>query len=234
MSATIKPSNNPVIECVKIGSEQQPVLIIDNFLQDPLPLIDTASKSHFATEHKFYPGVRCPAPELYTLAMQSILPELLEQYFAVKPGDISRADSSFSLVTTPPEKLFLLQKLPHFDSNNPKELASIYFLCNQHQDQYSGTAFFRHRQTGFEFVDQTRYGQYMSTLKAQVEQKRPGPGYIQGDTELFEQIAYFPAKFNRLLLYRCTSLHSGRIEPDFNFSTNPQVARLSINTFLGN
>ena len=56
--------------------------------------------------------------------------------------------------------------------------------------------------------------------------------YINGDTELFEQIASVPAVFNRILIYRRNSLHSGCIDRDFVPDPNPLTGRLSINCFM--
>ena len=60
----------------------------------------------------------------------------------------------------------------------------------------------------------------------------PGPGYINGDTALFEQIAKQDGLFNRMLVYRRNSLHSGCIAPDFVPDPNPLTGRLSINSFI--
>ena len=66
----------------------------------------------------------------------------------------ARCDSppaTISLVTTPPEKLTYLQRIPHIDSVASKELAFIHYLFKA---DLGGTAFYRHRKTGFEYVDQ--------------------------------------------------------------------------------
>ncbi len=216
-----------------MGAEQQPVLIIDDFLLNPDALIEHACQCDFAPEKRLYPGHRVKAPEVYTQALKTSLPELLARFFDTQPGDINAAESSYSLVTQVPATLKVLQRLPHFDSLNRRELASVYFLCNREREEYGGTAFYRHRETGFESVDGSRIKVYSQAVEQQLQSgKVPPADYIRGDTELFEQIEQFPARFNRLLLYRCTSLHSGMIGRDFNFSRDPRNARLSINTFL--
>lgn len=234
MTPTLRPSDSVSIECVHIGKERQPVLIIDNFLESPESLVETACQLTFTPETKLYPGIRCSAPPAYTDCMEANLPPLLEHYFGTQPGDINRAESCFSLVTTPPDQLKLAQKLPHFDSKNPRELASIYFLCNRTNENYGGTAFYRHRSSGLEYIDQPRFAKFASNLQTELTNTPLANEYICESNALFEQIAYFPAKFNRLLIYRTTSLHSGKISSDFNFDTNPRTARLSINTFLVN
>jgi len=60
----------------------------------------------------------------------------------------------------------------------------------------------------------------------------PRPGYVNGSTELFECIGAFEATFNRALVYRGTSLHSGSIPADFVPDPNPRTGRLTLNTFV--
>lgn len=226
-------NSNAQIHCQVIGREQQPVLIIDNFLSDPDCLVQQATTADFQPDKGLFPGHRAPAPEAYTQALEQSLPGLLARFFNTQPGDIRQVESSFSLVTQTPETLKPLQRIPHFDSRKPKELASIYFLCNREQAEYEGTAFYRHKSTGYESIDETRFAHYMSMLEEDAKQAGvPTADYIRQSTEIFEQIASFEAVFNRILIYRCTSLHSGMIPSDFNFERDPRQARLSINSFL--
>lgn len=51
-------------------------------------------------------------------------------------------------------------------------------------------------------------------------------------TDLFEQIAKQDGAFNRMLVYRRNSLHSGCIESGFVPDPNPSTGRLSINSFI--
>ncbi len=219
----------------QIGAERQPLLIVDDFLLNPDALIEYACQCEFIPEKKLYPGHRVEAPEVFTQALRAGLPALLSRIFGTQPGDINAAESSYSLVTQTPETLKVPQRLPHFDSLNGRELASVYFLCNRDSKRYGGTAFYRHRKTSFESVDSARIHAYSLALEQQLRASSPPPAaYICGDTELYQQIDQVDARFNRLVLYRCTSLHSGLIDRDFDFSHDPANARLSINTFLVN
>jgi hypothetical protein len=109
-------------------------------------------------------------------------------------------------------------------------LASIHYLFTKN---LGGTAFYRHRHTGFEYVDETRWDTYFKCLQRESDgPDSPGPAYINGDTTHFEQIAKEDGVFNRMLVYRRNSLHSGCIGPDFVPDANPLTGRLSINSFL--
>jgi len=46
-----------------IGTEKQPLLIIDNFVQNPDKLIDIADAEDFNINPPYYPGVRAQVPQ---------------------------------------------------------------------------------------------------------------------------------------------------------------------------
>lgn len=221
------------VQVDRIGRERQPVVCIDHFLEGAEALRAHAiAQGGFHDNTGFYPGLRTPAPRAYYQALYENLPGLIREVFGLGPEELASVESSYSLVTTPPEALHPVQRIPHFDSNSPTELAMIHFLCEPGQ---GGTGFYRHRETGFESVDGSRRETFLASLEADAKSgKVPPPAYINGDTEQFERIASYEAAFNRLLLYRCTSLHSGNIAQEFSFETDPAKGRLSVNTFLLN
>jgi hypothetical protein len=49
---------------------------------------------------------------------------------------------------------------------------------------------------------------------------------------LYEQICRQDGVFNRMLMYRRNSLHTGALSPSFIPDPNPRTGRLSINGFL--
>jgi hypothetical protein len=134
------------------------------------------------------------------------------------------------VVTLPGEKLEFLQRVPHFDSTNRNGLASVHYLF---RGNLGGTAFYRHRSTGFECIDESRKAHYFEILNQEsTGPHAPAPGYINGDTPLFEQIGKQDGVFNRILIYPRNILHSGDLAPDFVPDPNPATGRLSINTFI--
>ena len=60
----------------------------------------------------------------------------------------------------------------------------------------------------------------------------PPKGYIQGSTPIFEQIAQIEGLYNRVVVYPNSLLHSGRIPPGFDFSSDPTQGRLTANLFV--
>ncbi|MGM8227376.1 DUF6445 family protein [Cellvibrio sp. ARAG 10.3] len=215
----------------RVGQEGEPVLVIDNFLTNAESLVNYVIRfGQFQLAGPGYPGVRSPAPDKYLVALRQLLGDLIYRTFDLDEQDITGAQADFSMVMTPPQHLRLPHRIPHYDSNKRAELAAVHFLCSGPQ---GSTAFYRHRQTGYEFVDHSRLAHYRATLEAEVKQQGDLPArYMNGSTPLFEQIAEYGALFNRILIYPCTSLHSGNIPEDFVFDADPRRGRLSINTFI--
>lgn len=214
-----------------VGNEQQPVLVIDNFLSDPLIAVEfCVNHGQFNSADAFYPGVRSPAPEVYLQTIYHNLKDIIYTTFSINDSMVRKVFSDYSIVITPPKKLSLMQCLPHYDSLIATELAAVHYLCGREQ---GGTSFYRHRSTGFEYIDEARTDLYSRELICELEGAVYPQAYMNGSNHLFEQIASYEAVFNRMIIYRCTGLHSGNIAPDFLFDANPRKGRLTINTFIG-
>ena len=213
-----------------IGREQAPLLVIDNVVTGADELVKRAAEKQFVPIGRFYPGIRAKAPLSYQNFIVTQLRDLLLEYFGIEARALRLSMCHYSLVTTPPEKLSAIQRIPHVDSLDGRTLASVHYLFRK---DLGGTAFYRHRKTGFEYVDESRKVEYFSSLESENDgPNMPGPEYINGDTPLFEQIAREEGVFNRMLVYRRNSLHSACIPRDFVPDPNPLTGRLSINTFI--
>ena len=74
---------------------------------------------------------------------------------------------------------------------------------------------------------------YTQNLQQQFDDPLNQPnGYIHGSTENYEEIASYKAVYNRLLMYRGSSLHSGIINSDYNFDPSPETGRLTVTSFI--
>ena len=213
-----------------IGREAAPLLVIDNVFANAEELVELAASKRFGDGGAYYPGIRVRAPLSYQHYVLERLGGLFDRAFGLGGRRMRFTMCHFSLVTTPAEKLEHLQRIPHIDSVSGGELAFIHYLFKA---DLGGTAFYRHRRTGFEVIDLARREQYFAC----VEEERLGPNnpaaaYINGSTALYEQVAGERGVFNRMLVYRRNSLHSGSISPGFVPDPNPRTGRLSINGFL--
>lgn len=218
------------VQRIHLGREGAPLLVVDNLVNDPVELVELAATKIFAAAPTYYPGLRAKAPLSYQRFVLEVLRPEIDAAFGLKGRVLRFTECNFSLVTTPGEKLSYLQRIPHVDSLMNDELAMIHYLF---RTNYGGTAFYRHRSTGFEYVDKARQIEYLN----QVDAEKAGPdsappAYIIGDTPLYERIATQEGVFNRLLMYRRTTLHSGSIDASFVPDPNPRTGRLSINAFL--
>jgi Family of unknown function (DUF6445) len=214
------------------GTEQQPVIVIDDYLDDPDAMAMRAVHGpKFAQMGPYYPGVRSPFPEDQLQTLLGPLAPILPAYFGYQ-GKACLRECTFSLVTTPPADLMPIQRLPHFDSLEYGRVAALLFLDKGASN--GGTAFFRQRSTGFETVDAGRFAQFEAALNRDVAlHGLPPQDYIGDDSPLYETIAMHEGKYNRMLVYASATLHSGRIPSDFAFDPDPRTGRLTVNAFLG-
>jgi hypothetical protein len=218
------------VQKLTIGREQAPLLVFDNLVAEAGQLVEIAAAKPYGGVESYYPGIRAKTPLTYQQFVLENLRDLFVEYFGLAGRSLRFTACHFSLVTTPPEKLAHLQRIPHIDSLNGNELAFIHYLFTR---DMGGTAFYRHRSTGFEVIDQARRDQYYSAVEEEKNgPNKPAQGYIGGDTALYEQICWQDGVFNRMLVYRRNSLHTARFGSEFVTDPNPRIGRLSINGFI--
>jgi hypothetical protein len=213
-----------------IGREGAPLMVIDNLVADAQALVDIAAEKHFDSVASYYPGVRAKAPLTYQRFILEQLRAPFCEFFGLGSRSLHFSMCHYSLMTTPPEKLEHLQRIPHIDSVKAGEIAFIHYLFKR---DMGGTAFYRHRRTGFEVIDGSRRAEYFRCVEEEENgPDKPASEYINGDTALYEQVGVQVGVFNRMLIYRRNSLHSGCVGPEFVAAENPRTGRLSINGFL--
>lgn len=215
----------------RIGTEQEPLVLIDDVLRHPEQLVDYAAREvEFAPvcgPEGGYPGIRAPAPLDYVESVVRGLGPAIAKAFGLGDVTLARAECSFSLVTLLPDQLAPLQRIPHIDTVDPLQFAILHYLC---EPGFGGTAFYRHRATGFETLDEERNPHYEKVRRYELAEA--APCYIQGDTRHYLQIAAVEAAFNRLVVYRSRLLHSAQIRTPEQLSADPRSGRLTANIFL--
>ncbi|GAB2493616.1 hypothetical protein GCM10027084_03320 [Pseudoxanthomonas sangjuensis] len=215
----------------RIGAEGAPLLVIDQLVADPDRLVRKAERGHFTPQGAMFPGIRMRAPLSYDAFLERLLRPLLGEVFDLPPqARLAFPMCHYSLVTQPPEKLGFLQRIPHIDSATGRGLASVHYLFH---GNWGGTAFYRHRSTGFEYVDEGRELAYFTRLEQESRgADAPPAAYIGEDTPLFERIDGVEGVYNRLVVYRRNSLHSASIDNANIPPPDPLAGRLSINSFI--
>ena len=212
------------------GMESQPFLLIDEVLLHPHDLQAYATQqAQFLppTQGSFYPGKNADLPNEYGhILCQAMLPFLTRVFgFPVRSN---QAYSGFlGLPTLADEALSPLQTIPHFDSVNPHKIAMVHYLC---PETYGGTGFYRHKQTGFEYIDARRVNTYRQSVMSELE-GQSHPQHVTEDIDNFTLIHKAEVKFNRLIAYRSTSLHAGLLGHT-PLAHDPQTGRLTANSFI--
>lgn len=213
------------IAAALVGHEQEPLITIDGFAPDPAALRAAAAAAKFVSAGAHYPGIRAPLPPDYLATQLPIMARAITRHMA-RCRRIHVVDASFSMVTAAPAALSLRQRVPHVDAYGRERIALVHFLS----DHPDGTAFYRHRATGFETVNDARAPRFFAGLETELADAPAG--YIAGDTPLFERTAVVAAAPNRALLYRSYMLHSGAIAPDADLSPEPMRGRLTVTGFF--
>ncbi len=222
----------PDIRSVQVGEHQ--VVFIDDFLEDPQALVEAAAQARFepcpgADERRGYPGVRAPAPAAYSESLTALLDPLIKINFGVPEHlAVKKTPCAFSLTTVEPQELGLLQRVPHFDASTPHYMAVLLYLCDE---RHGGTAFYRHRASGLQQITAANREAYGELVYDEVERRPAPPRYFGDSDDHFEFLGMMPARFNRLVMYRGSLLHSAIVNPRHGLSHDPRQGRLTVNTF---
>jgi hypothetical protein len=214
------------------GAERQPLIVIDDVLTHPEEMVAYAvAHGQFSDPPagSYYPGRNGVLPQEYGFALCTALRPFLERVFGLPPGMALSHEGFFGIACLPPEQLEPLQTIPHFDAANPHRIACVHYLC---RPPYKGTAFYRHVATGYESIHGLRVGPYHRSVSAELEAAgNPGQAHAGGDVAGYERIETVNAVFNRLIVYRATSLHAGVLN-ETALGRNPDDGRLTANSFI--
>lgn len=219
----------PKVSVEQIGREGEPVVIIDNFTGQPERLRQMGQGAQYYPAGVDYPGRRAPADPSYLDIRRDLMMQIMGRVFGLTRS-IQCEVAAFSLVTLAPDQLTARQSIPHHDHSDAGRVAIMHYLDGP---QSGGTAFYRHKRTGFEKITPEREAAYAAALEEDDREFGPvPPGYPTGDSERFEQIGAVEARVDRLALYRGRALHSGIIPDPAALSEDPAKGRLTVNMFL--
>ena len=219
----------PNVTLYRFGREQQPVVQIDEFSGMAEELLRRGRSAEYQAAGASYPGIRSWCEPDYLDRNRELMFAALQQVFGFRKG-VSLDVSTFSLVTLAPEDLSPLQRIPHYDHASGEIVAVMHYLLGP---ETGGTAFYRHRRTGFETITEDRADAYNAGLAAdEREFGMPPAEYYHGDGDRFELIGEVEAKPDRLILYDGRLLHSGVIPDPAALTEDAKTGRLTINMFL--
>ncbi|QOL24560.1 hypothetical protein LP316_09330 [Thalassotalea sp. LPB0316] len=229
MAQRLSLDNGITMTIVRVGIENTPVVIIDNF---PISAQKPTTLDNFAPdEHSYYPGLRAKLPKEYVIkALQSIYLALYDIYQIPKNKQLKVLDTYYSMITLDESELSLLQRLPHFDSTHEHYFAVLHYLNEQ---PHGGTGLFRHKATGFESIDDQRIEHYLSICQQEIEDfGEPKQGYPNQSTAQFDCYYQIEYKANRVVIYPGKLLHSTMVDVDKDVTSQLELARLTSNIFI--
>ena len=215
----------------RLGRELQPLVVVDDVLLNPddMRAFALAQAYDAPPQGSYYPGRNGRLPPEYGTRLTLTLRPLLERVFGLPAFEALAHKGFFGVATTKPGDLQPLQAIPHFDSLDPKGIATVHYFCGE---PYRGTAFFRHEATGFETIDARRVDAYRAKVFAEMETLGEGSlAHVGRDMPFFTEIDYVEAVYNRLAIYRTTSLHAG-ILGETPLLDGASEGRLTANGFI--
>ena len=216
-----------------IGQENTPLIVWDDFFPSPEALVDEAAKgAQFqANRTDYYPGLRKLTESSYANWALAKVSQAVRREYQLESTCVGRMNlCAFSLTTTKVHELRPIQCVPHVDTQDARQFALIHYLCGA---SYGGTAFYRHKSTGYETISAARVNQYFPQLQRELASGGMSlAGYMRGDNCYFEKIGAVDVRFNRALLYPGNLLHSGLIDPQRGLSEDPRQGRLTANSFI--
>lgn len=219
----------PEYKVVTYGNDAESIIIMDDFTETFTALHDAARSCQYTFNGGFYPGIQAAGNMNYIAPRSDLLFKALKDVFGYSGG--FRVEScAFSMVAKPAETLHAMQRIPHHDAQDDKLFALLHYVQGP---QNSGTAFYRHRRTGFETITPARAQEYDKALAADLHEfGPPKAGYIDGNTLGYEMLLNIDAKPNRAILYRGRTLHSGIIPKSLPLTPDPMRGRITLNTFI--
>jgi hypothetical protein len=209
-------------------------LVVDDALLEPERLAQFAAdrRGDFsAVDLSFYPGVHLPAPRELTASLTEFFRWGLRRHFDARR--VENVYCRFSMVTLPPVALRPIQWICHRDDSNLDARlsmqASVLYLF--HDQSLGGTNFYAPARPQSEidalFVDARRAAADTFAAKYRIK-----AGYMREGNDYFRHIGGVAAKWNRLIFYDGSMLHSSDITVPERLSNDPLIGRLTLNGFF--
>lgn len=223
----------PHIEQVTLANGQV-CHVIDDALLEPERLVAWAAEQGPAfrpVDFNAYPGTYLMLPTQLNDALQDFFVRHLRRLFDARR--LVQMHCRLAMVTLPPPALRPYQWLCHSDNfalpPTQSIQASVLYLFND--DSLGGTSFYEPTQTPAEtmalFADSTRLSAEAFTRRYGIE-----PGYMHSSNAYFTCIGSVPARWNRMIVYDGSLLHSGDIVAPEQLSADPLKGRLTMNGFF--
>jgi len=220
------------VSAVRVGECPIAVTVADNLLLRPQQLAEFGLGLKFVEDDSnLYPGVRARVPAEFSRPFHAWLNCALHCTGVLEESCHIHEDASFfSIVNKNRANLLPLQRIPHYDSSDPRVFAAVIYLFDRAN---SGTSFYRHRTTGYEKIGVDNKDNYKTALNRNMKNLGPpAREYTNGSNALFERTHSVDSAFNRIVIYSGNVLHAADIDGSlFNGNDNSQW-RLTISSLI--
>lgn len=207
-------------DMLKVGNLDSPVIVINNFLQNPDEVRELALGAEYKQD-KVYPGKRSPQETI-----EGPMLKVFERFIG-KP--ILKMESVFQIQPVDYEE-------KSFIHGDPSEWAAVLYL-NKDCDGKPGTNFYRHKETGIERL-KIGVDLMFAAIENGVQPDEILAPLIRDrfDPSKWDVTLSVPVKYNRLVLYSArlyhrnavtwgTDIHDARLVQSFFIFTEPLDGR---------
>jgi hypothetical protein len=220
------------VSSVRVGECPIVVTVADNVLLRQRQLAEFGQGLAFVEDDtNLYPGVRARVPAEFSRPLHAWLTRTLHHTGVLEEGcSVYADDSFFSIVNKRRANLQPLQRIPHYDSADPRVFAAVIYLFDRAS---SGTSFYRHRATGYERIGGDNAGNYKIALNRNLKQfGPPAREYTNGSNALFERTHSVDSAFNRIVIYSGNVLHAADIDGRLFSGNDIGQWRLTISSLI--
>src|SRR6267142_2881372 len=223
---------NASVSSIRVGKCPIAVTVADNVLLRPRQLAEFGLGLEFVEDDgNLYPGVRARVPAEFSQPFHAWLTRTLHRTGVLEESSHIHDDASFfSVVDKNCAALLPLQRIPHYDSTDPRVFAAVIYLFDRAN---SGTSFYRHRTTGYERIGEDNRDNYKIALNRNM--KKLGPPareYTNGSNDLFERTHSVDSKFNRIVVYSGNVLHAADIDGSLFSGNDNSQWRLTVTSLI--
>src|SRR6266851_7611063 len=220
------------VSSVRVGECPIAVTVADNVLLYPHRLAEFGLGLEFVEdEGNLYPGVRARVPAEFSLPFHAWLNRALHDTGVLEENAYINDDASFfSIVSKSRANLLPLQRIPHYDSTDPRVFAAVIYLFDRAN---SGTSFYRHRTTGYEAIGDENKDNYKIALNRNMKNLGPpAREYTNGSNALFERTHSVDSTFNRIVIYSGNVLHAADIDGSLFSGNDNSQWRLTVSSLI--
>jgi hypothetical protein len=223
---------NASVSSARVGKCPIAVTVADNVLLHPRRLAEFGLGHKFAEDDgNLYPGVRARVPAEFSRPFHAWLTRTLHGTGMLEESCHIYADASFfSIVNKSRANLLPLQRIPHYDSTDPRVFAAVIYLFDRAN---SGTSFYRHRTTGYEKIGDDNKDNYKTALNRNMKNLGPpAREYTNGSNDLFERTHSVDSAFNRMVIYSGNVLHAADIDGSLIDGNDRSRWRLTVSSLI--